>query len=81
MEARIKSQFTPGIFDEALRRYGIDTSSLHALDGFESFVYEFTLDGKDLILRISHSLHRSTEAIAGEIDWIDQNTMFLLPRE
>ena len=70
MEAEIRSQFSPVVLDEVASRYGIETSGLRAMDGFESFVYQCTHDGKPRILKISHSLRRSAEQIAGEIDWI-----------
>jgi len=70
MEAEIRSQFSPTVLDEVASRYGIETSGLQAMDGFESFVYRCTHGGKPRILKISHSLRRSAEQIAGEIDWI-----------
>ena len=70
MEPAIRSQFSSEILDEALSRYGIEPASVRELAGFESFVYECTHGGQDRILRISHSLHRNAEAIAGELDWI-----------
>ncbi len=71
MEATVKSQFNQEILDRALSRYGIDPSEAEELDAFESFVYQCRHQGKDRILRISHSRRRPWESIAGEIDWLN----------
>lgn len=71
MERRIKERFSDEILQEAMRRFGIYQDQTRLLDGFESFMYEFTLDDGDYILRIGHSLRRSIELIQGEVDWIN----------
>ena len=71
MEQQIKDRFSDAILHEAMRRYGIPANQIHALNGFESFIYEFRRDAKDYILRITHSLRRSEDLICGEVDWIN----------
>jgi Ser/Thr protein kinase RdoA (MazF antagonist) len=71
MEHRIKSRFNDDILHEAMRRYGITPESIHLLDGFESFMYEFERDDGEYILRIGHSLRRSIPMIQGEVNWIN----------
>ena len=76
MEPRIRERYNDNILNEALTRFGVaegglEDGSVLALDGFESFIYEFQRDGSDYILRIGHSERRSEALIHGEVDWIN----------
>ncbi len=71
MEQRIRARFTPSILAAAAARFGAEKGTLHELDGFESFIFEFTRTGQPLILRIGHSLRRTANLIRGEVDWIN----------
>jgi len=71
MEHRIKSRFNDDILRKAMRRYGIAPESIHLLDGFESFIYEFEHADGEYVLRIGHSLRRSIPMIQGEVNWIN----------
>ena len=71
MEIRIRERFTPQILAEAAARYGVSPNDLQALDGAESFIFEFRRADQPLILRISHSLRRTPNLIRGEVDWIN----------
>jgi Ser/Thr protein kinase RdoA (MazF antagonist) len=71
MEARIKERFSDDILRKALRCYGVTDNQVQLLDGFESFIYAFTDDTGEYILRISHSFRRSVAQIFGEADWIN----------
>ena len=76
MEQRIRDRYSNDILVEALTRFGVDAGGLEngrvqAMDGFESFIYEFQRDGGDYILRIGHSQRRSEALIHGEVDWIN----------
>jgi Ser/Thr protein kinase RdoA (MazF antagonist) len=70
MEQRIASRFTDDHVLEILKRYELQPGDLNALDGFESFIYEFTRDRRDFILRVGHSSRRSPEHYLGEVDWL-----------
>lgn len=70
MEKRIRSRFNPFILNEAAGRFGTNINSLHELDGFENFMFEFPRGGGEFILRIAHSSRRSEALILGEVDWI-----------
>jgi Ser/Thr protein kinase RdoA (MazF antagonist) len=70
MEERIKNRYNPEILSQALVLYDIDPNQIQALDGFESFIYEFDHAAGSGILRISHSLRRTPNLILGELDWI-----------
>lgn len=69
MEASIRAQFGDDVLAEALSRWGIEREKVRELDGFESFVYD--CGERALIVRISHSLRRTSAQIGAEIDWID----------
>ncbi|MBN1429321.1 MAG: phosphotransferase [Anaerolineae bacterium] len=71
MEPRIKARFNETILKEAAARYGIAADRIKLLDGFESFMFEFTRDGQPGILRLSHSLRRTPALIQAEVDWIN----------
>lgn len=71
MEQRIKNRFNDNIFDEIIKRFGVQKNQIKSLDSFESYIYEFTSNSKDFILRISHSIRRNENLIHAEVDWIN----------
>lgn len=71
MDANIKNRFNDQILHTMLERYAISPGSISLLDGFESFIYEFSRDGEAFILRIGHSLRRNACLIQAEVDWIN----------
>ncbi len=71
MEHEISRRFNDAILNETKERFGINSNQIEALDGFESFIYEYEKDGRSYILRIGHSRRRSPEMIHGEVDWIN----------
>jgi Ser/Thr protein kinase RdoA (MazF antagonist) len=75
MEPRIKERFNDPILHEAMQRYGIADGHIQLLDGFESFMFEFTRNDqpgmKNEILRIGHSLRRTPQLIQAEVDWLN----------
>jgi Ser/Thr protein kinase RdoA (MazF antagonist) len=70
MEEEIRSRFDSRVFREAMERFGADPDRAEALDGFESFIYEFDRADGEYVLRISHSIRRSEDLIYGEVDFI-----------
>ncbi len=68
MEKEIRHRFSEGIAREALNRFHGDC--LHEIGGFESFMFRFSRDGTDLVLRLSHTLRRTRDMILGEVLWI-----------
>jgi Ser/Thr protein kinase RdoA (MazF antagonist) len=71
MDRRIRESYGGSVLNEALARYGVARENARLLNGFENFVYEYEKGGKGYILRISHSLHRTSDAIQGEIEWLN----------
>lgn len=71
MDKQIKKLYDNAILTEICRRYGADATRIKTLDGFENFMYEYPKNGQPRILRVSHDLHRTANAIAGEIEWLN----------
>jgi Ser/Thr protein kinase RdoA (MazF antagonist) len=71
VEDKIRKRYHTEILEEVRGRFDIDPKDINLLDGFESYIYEFSQNGKQYILRIGHTLRRSIEHIEGEIDWIN----------
>jgi Ser/Thr protein kinase RdoA (MazF antagonist) len=71
MDKRIRELYNDSILDEALARYGVAREDASLLDGFESFIYECGKGGERYALRVSHSLHRTSDAIQGELEWVN----------
>ena len=71
MDPKISNLFNEDILKTAREHYDISAENIRALDGFESFIYEFERDDGQFILRIGHSDRRSPDLIRGEVDWIN----------
>lgn len=71
MDRRIRELYDDSILDEALARYGVAKEDARLLDGFESYIYEYRKRGERYALRISHSLHRTSDAAQGELEWLN----------
>ncbi|MHA2250221.1 MAG: phosphotransferase enzyme family protein [Candidatus Kariarchaeaceae archaeon] len=50
--------------------YSLDPRMLKFLGGFESLIYEYLDDENLIIIRVTHSSHRSMDQIRAEINWI-----------
>jgi Ser/Thr protein kinase RdoA (MazF antagonist) len=72
MDPKIVKRYNDNVLQQAMQRFGIQKDQIKLLDGFESFIYEFNRpqDG-EFILRVSHSGRRTSQMIAGEVDWIN----------
>lgn len=71
MDKRSRALYNDDILNEAVCRFGSHAVSAVTLNGFENLIYEIQVDGMPRILRIAHSLHRTPEQIAGELDWLN----------
>lgn len=71
MESNIREKFNEEIMREALKRFGISETSVKKQGGFESFIFEYGKNGKEYILRISHSSRRTSDMINGELHWLN----------
>ncbi|MFC1888122.1 hypothetical protein ACFLYK_04875, partial [Candidatus Cloacimonadota bacterium] len=71
MHKKTQEIYNDEILAEICGRYKLNHKNIKSLGRFESFIYEFNKDSTDHILRITHSLHRTEDQIAAEIDWIN----------
>lgn len=71
MERGVELQFSQEVLHEAARRFGLSTDSLKLLGDFENYVYEGQAGGVSCVLRLTHSSHRSTNMVLGELEWIN----------
>ncbi|MCH7626156.1 MAG: phosphotransferase [Chloroflexi bacterium] len=63
--------YNDDVLAEAIRRFGIDAGGLTLLDGQHSLVYDCRRGEESLILKITHTLHRSRENIMGELEFVN----------
>lgn len=71
MEREVEVQFTDEVLYEAAKRFDLEISSLKKLGSFENYVYEGEKDGIGYILRLTHSSHRTTNMVIGELEWLN----------
>jgi len=70
MEKRIKEAMNEKILDTGSNLFGYNIEDLEDLRGFENFVYGYTLNNKQYVIRFVHSLHRSYDMVLAEIEFI-----------
>ncbi len=63
-------RFNQDSLNQASRAYGVAPETVHHVGGFENLIYGFRRDGRDLILRVTHSSHRSRELIESELHFV-----------
>lgn len=66
MKHYVVERFSDDIAAQAAMAWGIDAEGLTDLGGFESYVYEATLDGSPVILKIGHADRRSAALLDSE---------------
>ncbi|PLX20095.1 MAG: hypothetical protein C0601_00170 [Candidatus Muiribacterium halophilum] len=71
MERFIYDIFNDDILDHFIHAFNIEKESVKELDGYENFVYEVKINGKEHILRVGHSSHRDKKQVNGELLFID----------
>jgi amicoumacin kinase len=71
MDPNIAARFNDSILHTAMQHYNIAADHIQLLDGYESFIYEFSRPDGSYILRIGHSQRRTPDLIHGEVDWIN----------
>lgn len=71
MEKHIQQAMNDDVIKEASLKFDIPFESIKRIGGFENFIYEFNKDGKDIILRFAHSVHRTFEYVLSELEFID----------
>ncbi|ASS68315.1 MULTISPECIES: phosphotransferase [unclassified Paenibacillus] len=70
MEASVEKLFGPERLEDAALRFGLQGNP-KKLGDFENYIYEMqTAEGVPVILRLTHSSHRSQEEIEAELDFL-----------
>ncbi|PQP81743.1 aminoglycoside phosphotransferase [Paenibacillus sp. PCH8] len=70
MEQYVKELMNDQILADAAKSYGLGLLDLKYIGGFQNFVYEYERNGTTYILRITHSSHRSSDRVKGELEWV-----------
>jgi amicoumacin kinase len=70
MEKSVEILFTKEILNTFLDSFGLQ-SKVKKLGDFENYVFEVYREDKPMILRITHSSHRSNDEILAELNWIN----------
>jgi amicoumacin kinase len=70
MEKSVEILFTEDILKRFLTSFGLQ-SEVKKLGDFENYVFAVYLGDGPVILRITHSSHRSKEEINAELDWMN----------
>ena len=75
----IKRAFTQNVLDQALKHYGLSSTSCHMLGGFENISYTCQLDETFYIMRFVHSQHRRYQEVLAEIEFINHLAKHQVP--
>ncbi|WP_258212914.1 phosphotransferase enzyme family protein [Paenibacillus radicis (ex Xue et al. 2023)] len=71
MEQQVDRLFGEFVLWEAAEKFGLSREHAKKLGDFENYVYEMhNQQGEAVIMRLTHSSHRSESMIAAELDWI-----------
>ncbi|WP_216828168.1 phosphotransferase enzyme family protein [Alkalihalobacterium elongatum] len=71
MEKEVQQYFNDSILVQAASTYQITFSSLKELGSFENYVFEGeNSKGDKVILRLTHSSHRTKDQIESELNWL-----------
>ncbi len=71
MELFMQNALTDNVIKQAALLYGVDVSKIVKIGGFENFVYEYTKNSENYIMRFVHSEHRTYEQVLAELEFID----------
>lgn len=73
MLQRFRHLFSEDVRIEAERRFGLAGVPWRPMDGSHSYVYDYERDSppRRVVLKITHSIHRSANQISGEQDFSD----------
>lgn len=59
------------ILDEAARKFEFSPSGLTELGSFESYVFAFTRNGREYVLKLTHNSRRTKNLVAAELEWVN----------
>ncbi|CAH0347176.1 phosphotransferase [Bacillus sp. CECT 9360] len=70
MERTVEMVFSDEILQRGAAIFQVKTESLKKIGDFENYVYSGHRDGIEVIVRYTHSSHRSYELLQAESDWV-----------
>ena len=70
MLERFRHLFSEDVRKEAEVRFGLMGVPWTVLDGSHSYVYDYDLGDRNVVLKITHTLHRTADQINGEQDFL-----------
>lgn len=71
MEKAVAELLRPEYLAQAAGFWGGTADHLELIGEVENFVYKFRAQDRQLVLRLTHSTHRTPDLVRGELDWID----------
>lgn len=71
MEKWIEELRTDEVLSQAAEFFNTSLSDLNLIGGFENYVYDYKIENKEFVLRITHTSHRSKDQLCGELEWIE----------
>lgn len=71
MNKTLRDLYAPTVLAAFAHRYGVRPEEVTKLGGFESFVFAFSRDGGDYILKITHTIARTHDYLEGELEWLN----------
>lgn len=71
MDPIVRAQHTPAVHAAVARAVGVTPERLRTLGGFESFVYEASVDGTACIVKATWHGRRTTDEIGAELHFIN----------
>jgi len=71
MEKWIDDLRTDVVLSQAAEYFKSSITELKLIGGFENYVYDYKINNKEFILRLTHTSHRSKDQLFGELEWIE----------
>ncbi|WP_163102688.1 phosphotransferase enzyme family protein [Peribacillus alkalitolerans] len=71
MEQVVEQIFTESIISQGAELFNLERDSLKKIGEFENYIFSGIRDEVPVVLRFTHSSHRSHEQVKAEIDWVD----------
>ncbi len=69
--ADIQALLTPARLDAVVAEWNAPGAAVRFIRAVENYIYQFERAGQPLILRFTHSSHRTTEQVAAELEFVD----------
>jgi Ser/Thr protein kinase RdoA (MazF antagonist) len=71
MERSVEQLFSEAVIREAEHRFDLDKNKSKKIGDFENYVFQVNRNDEPLILRLTHSSHRTEDQVVAELKWIN----------